>query len=261
MKQQDWIQFKRDGKKISVLTCYDFWSAQILAKTDVDALLVGDSASMVMHGHPHTVHATLEMMLAHTAAVARGAPEKLIIGDLPFLSYRGSLESSVQVARQFFQAGAHALKLEGADGNETVIRHFVESGIPVMGHLGLTPQFIHQMGGYRVQGKHEESKKKILSDAFLLQKWGVSALVLECVPNALAETITAQLDIPTIGIGAGPATDGQVLVLHDLLGANSEFKPKFVRKYANLDAIVREAVGSFVQDIQRGAFPANEESF
>lgn len=257
----DFQRKKQNHEKISMLTCYDYSSARIMANTSVDCLLVGDSVAMTMHGYKDTIAATIEMMCMHTSAVARGAPNKFIVSDLPFLSYRKSLRQSVKATEQLMQAGAKAVKLEGALGNEKFIRHITESGVPVMGHLGLTPQLIHTLGGHKIQGKTEESREQLKKDALRLQDAGCFALVLECVPKEIALQITQSLSIPTIGIGAGPGTDGQVLVFQDLLGMNIDFKPKFVKNFMNGFHHISESIEAYVNDLKTGGFPQNEHSY
>ena len=257
----DFQKKKTAGEKIAMVTCYDYTSAAILNKTGIDCLLVGDSLAMTMHGFRDTISATVEMMAMHTAAVARGAKDKFIISDLPFLSYRSSLSKNMAAVRALMQAGAHAVKLEGASGNAEFIAHLVHSGVPVMGHLGLTPQFVHQLGGYKVQGKTEEAARRILEEALVLEKAGCFALVLECVPAAVAEKISKKLKIPAIGIGAGAATDGQVLVFQDLLGLNTDFKPKFVKRFLDGAALLTQAVEDYARAVKTEEFPAHEHSF
>ena len=252
---------KKNTEKISMVTCYDYTSARFLAKTSIDCLLVGDSVAMTMHGFKDTLSATLEMMCFHTCAVSRGAGDKFIVSDLPFLSYRKSFNKNVSAAQTLIQSGAHAVKLECAKGNIKFIRHLTESGIPVMGHLGLTPQFIHVLGGYKVQGKTDESAMRLKEDALLLQEAGCFALVLECVPASLAKEITNLLSIPTIGIGAGRETDGQVLVFQDVLGLNTEFKPRFVKAFVNGDEQLREGIEKYVHAIKSGCFPNDEHDY
>jgi 3-methyl-2-oxobutanoate hydroxymethyltransferase len=252
---------KSAGEKITMVTCYDYTSAAILNKTSIDCLLVGDSVAMTMHGFRDTISATVEMMAMHTAAVVRGAKDKFIIGDLPFLSYRNALSENMAAVRALMQAGAHAVKLEGASGNAEFIAHLVHSGVPVMGHLGLTPQFVHQLGGYKVQGKTDDSAERILEEALALEKAGCFALVLECVPANVAEKISKKLKIPTIGIGAGNETDGQVLVFQDLLGLNTDFKPKFVRHFIDGAALLTQAVEDYAAAVKTKEFPAHEHSF
>lgn len=244
-----------------MITCYDYTSACLLAQTPVDCLLVGDSVAMTMHGYKDTLSATLEMMAMHTQAVSRGAGDKFIVTDLPFLSYRKSRSHSVTAVQQLMQAGAHAIKLEGSSGNLKLIRHLTESGVPVMGHLGLTPQFINILGGYRVQGKTQDEADKLKRDALELQNAGCFSIVLECVPTQVAKEITELLSIPTIGIGAGQYTDGQVLVFQDLLGLNIDFKPKFVKQFVKGHEQFKQGIETYINAIQTGEFPAYEHSF
>jgi 3-methyl-2-oxobutanoate hydroxymethyltransferase len=252
---------KKGAGRLSMLTCYDSTSARIASSTTVDALLVGDSLAMTMHGHSSTLPATIDLMVAHTAAVVRGAGQKLIVADLPFLSFRKSLTDNVNAVAALMQVGAHAVKLEGAAGNCELVQHLVESGVPVMGHLGLTPQSVNQLGGYKVQGREDTSAKAIIEAAKNLEAAGCFSIVLECVPSALAREITQQLHIPTIGIGAGPDTDGQILVWQDLLGLNTEFTPKFVRQYLRGADLFKEAINQYVKDINEIQFPSPKESY
>lgn len=261
MSNQLFTQKKQTQEKIAILTCYDYTTAKILNDSPIDALLVGDSLAMTMHGFKDTVMATLTMMELHTAAVSRGARDKYIITDLPFLSYRKSLRQSVSVAESLIRAGAQAVKLEGATGNLRLISHLVESGIPVMGHLGLTPQFIHVLGGYKVQGKTEAAAQRLKQDALLLQEAGCFSLVLECIPASLAKEITQSLTIATIGIGAGSDTDGQVLVLQDLLGLNLDFKAKFVKSFLSGSQLLDESVKQYVKSVQQKKFPSYEHCY
>lgn len=254
-------QKKQNKEKISMVTCYDFSMAQIMNKSTVDCILVGDSSAMVMHGYPTTISATIELITTHAAAVARGAPDKFIVGDLPFLSYRQDLVTTMKAVISLMQAGCHAVKLEGARGNEKIIHHIVESGVPVMGHLGLTPQLYHQLGGFRVQGKEVNAAQQLREDASIVEKAGCFATVLECIPAPLAQEITANLTIPTIGIGAGPHVDGQVLVLQDLLGMNSEFKPRFVKKYLEGEQLILKALNQYQEEVKKGVFPSENETF
>jgi len=261
MNSLDFYRKKQSGEKISMITCYDYTSARILADTSVDCLLVGDSAAMTMHGHKDTLLATLPMMCFHTKAVARGAGDKFIISDMPFLSYRKSLSKNVSAAQSLIQAGAQAVKLESAQGNIKLIKHLVESGIPVMGHLGLTLQLMHVQGGFKVQGKTQESATRIKEDAERLQEAGCFGLLLECIPRQLAKDITQSLSIPTIGIGAGPDTDGQVLVFQDLLGLNKDLKPKFVKLFLNGEEQVKNGVEAYVDAVKSGGFPHDEHCY
>lgn len=257
----DFLTAKRAKRRISIVTCYDYTFARILADSPVDALLVGDSAAMVMHGYPSTLHADVPMMATHTAAVVRGAPKKFVIADMPFLTFRKGLNAAMDAAQSLILAGAHAAKLEGVDGHEDVVSHLVQSGIPVMGHLGLQPQSIHATGGYRVQGHTADSARSILRQAAMLEHLGVFAIVLECIPRSLAREVTAALSIPTIGIGAGSDCDGQVLVLHDLLGMNTDLHPRFVRTFSDLNRTISEACTAFDRSTKAGTFPAIQESY
>ena len=255
----DFSRAQREQHPIVMVTAYDALMARLIAGTAADAILVGDSAAMVVHGFPSTVHATLEMMCTHVAAVRRGAPDLLVIADLPFLACRRGCAAAVDAAGALLQAGATAVKLEGLAGHEDVVTHLVGSGIPVMGHLGLTPQSVHQLGGYRIQGREPAEARRLRDEAAELEARGAFAVVLECVPAELAGVITAERGIPTIGIGAGAATSGQVLVLSDLLGLDPRFQPRFSRRYLDGDVLVREAVDRFARDVRSAGFPAAAE--
>jgi 3-methyl-2-oxobutanoate hydroxymethyltransferase len=257
----DFARFKSEGLKISMVTAYDAWSARIIAASHVDAMLVGDSAAMVMHGHQTTLAATVEFMAWHTAAVARSAGGKFVIADLPFLSCRKGLPDAMTAVGALVTSGAQAVKIEGVDGHEEVVRHIVGSGVPVMGHIGLTPQSINQFGGFRVQGRNDLDAARLLRQAHTLQELGCFSIVLECVPTALAERITSELDIPTIGIGAGAGTDGQVLVLHDLLGIDTGYTPRFVRQYLDGDCVLTNALNQYDADVKETRFPGPDESY
>lgn len=257
----DFHEKKMKKQKISMLTCYDSTFARIAAASDIDCLLVGDSLAMTMHGHKTTLNASVYMMALHTAAVARGAGEKFIVGDLPFMSYRKGLTTNMTAVEKIMKAGAHAVKLEGASGNIELVRHLVDSGVPVMGHLGLTPQSVNQLGGFKVQGRDEKAQKKIKEQALQLQDAGAFSLVLECVPSKLAKEITDALEIPTIGIGAGPDCDGQVLVLQDMLGMNENFKPKFVKTYFEGFESFKNVFNTFHQEVMDREFPTQKESY
>lgn len=261
MSVQTFISKKIQQEKISMVTCYDFTFAKLINDTDIDAILVGDSAAMLMHGESSTLNISTAMMAAHIRSVVRGAPKKFIIGDLPFLSYRKSLTSNMTAVETIMKAGAQAVKLEGARGHLKLVQHIVESGVPVMGHLGLTPQSIHGLGGFKVQGRDDRTHKAVLEDALRLQDAGCFSLVLECVPSHLAQEVTSSLDIPVIGIGAGVHVDGQVLVLQDILGLNEGFKPTFLRKYLNGAQIVKEALNHYHQDVLNEEFPNEKESY
>ncbi len=251
---------KHAGDKITMVTCYDHPSAKIINRTKIDSVLVGDSVAMTVHGHPHTTAATIEMMTLHTEAVARGT-NKPIVGDLPFMSYRKSKDETMNAVHNLVNAGATAVKLEGSDGNLETIHHIVHSGVPVMGHIGLTPQHVYTLGGYKVQGKTEESKNLLIQQALELQQAGCFAIVLECVPSELASTITSKLDIATIGIGAGPYTDGQILVWHDMLGIQDEFKPKFMKRYLNSAELKQKALDQYTKEVEEVSFPGIEHTY
>lgn len=254
-------KYKNDNKPISLITCYDYWSAKIVNETDIDAVLVGDSAAMVMHGYGTTVNADMQMMVYHIEAVKKGIKNKLVIGDMPFLSFRKSLIETMNNVEQFMKAGSDAVKIEGANGNLEYIKHIVDSGVPVMGHLGLTPQSVHQLGGYKVQAKDKITADKLIINAKKLEEAGCFSIVLELIPAELAKEVTDGLTIPTIGIGAGKFTSGQVLVLQDMLGMNIEFNPKFLRKYLNGFELIKVALNSFNNDVKNKNFPSIDESF
>jgi len=256
----DLRSLKAEGRRFAMLTAYDYPTARILDEAGIPVILVGDSLANVVLGHPTTLPVTMEEMLHHTRAVARGAPSALVVGDLPFLSYQASDEEAVRNAGRFLkEAGAHAVKLEG--GRPELIERVVSAGIPVMGHLGLTPQSVHAMGGYRVQARTEETAERLLADALQLEKAGAFGLVLEGVPSAVAGRVTGSLAVPTIGIGAGPHCDGQVLVLHDLLGLSFGKPAKFVKRYADLRGEIERAVTSFREEVEGGAYPGPEHSY
>jgi 3-methyl-2-oxobutanoate hydroxymethyltransferase len=257
----DFRKMKTEKRKISMVTCYDHWSARIIAQTDIECILVGDSLAMVVHGFPSTLHATVEMMALHTNAVARGAPDKFIVADMPFPTFRRGIPTAMECVDRLMKAGAHAIKLEGVEGHEDVVKAIVGSGVPVMGHLGLTPQSIHQLGGFRVQGRETQAVLNLKRDARALQELGAFSVVLECVPSQVASEITQDLTIPTIGIGAGKETDGQVLVLQDLLGMNPSFKPKFVRHFLNGEEQLRNALKHYHAGVSDGTFPSTNESY
>lgn len=260
MNIHDFNQMKRSAKPIVMATCYSYWAAQLMAETEVDCLLVGDSVAMVEHGYSSTLQATVEMMERHVDAVARGAPRKFIVGDMPFLSYRKGLVQAVEAVERLMRVGAHAVKLEGAVGHLDIIRHIVDSGVPVMGHLGLTPQSVHALGGYALQGRGQEAADRLYEEAHRLQEAGCFALVLECVPEMLAERITESLLIPTIGIGAGSKTSGQVLVFHDMLGLN-DFKAKFMKRYLNGADQMKSAINAYSREVRALQFPAREHCY
>jgi 3-methyl-2-oxobutanoate hydroxymethyltransferase len=253
---------KSEGKKITMLTAYDFPTAQIVDQTGIDMILVGDSLGMVVQGLESTLPVTMEEMLYHTKMVSRAAKTALVVGDMPFLSYQTSQEEAVRNAGRFLkEAGAEAVKLEGGSPMADVIRAIVSAGIPVMAHIGLTPQYVHVLGGFKVQGKDDAAREKILADARAVQEAGAFSVVLEAMPASLAKELREILHIPTIGIGAGPDCDGQVLVLHDLLGLFDRFTPKFVKKYVNLKDKALQAVKEYKHDVENGKFPSEEHSF
>jgi 3-methyl-2-oxobutanoate hydroxymethyltransferase len=255
-------QKKLAAEPITMLTAYDYPSALILDRAGVDTILVGDSLGMVVLGYENTLPVTMDDMLHHCKAVARGARAALLIGDMPFLSYQVSLEEAVRNAGRFLQEGGmDAVKLEGGRERLEAVRAIVAAGIPVMGHLGLTPQSVHQLGGFRLQGKNASAARRLLEDALALEEAGCFGLVLESVPARLAEFISHRLSIPTIGIGAGAGCDGQVLVYHDVLGLFDRFTPKFVKRYAELSAAILEAVDRYREDVRARRFPGAEQAF
>jgi 3-methyl-2-oxobutanoate hydroxymethyltransferase len=255
-------EMKRAGVPIAMLTAYDYTAARLLDRAGVDALLVGDSASNVMAGNETTLPITLDHMIYHAQCVVRAIERALVVVDLPFGSYQGdSKEALVSAVRVMKEAGAHAVKLEGGAPVVDTVERIVTAGIPVMGHLGLTPQSIYSFGTYQVRAREDEEAEALKRDARLLQEAGCFAIVLEKIPQDLAAEVTAHLDIPTIGIGAGSATDGQVLVGHDALGLTTDFNPRFVRRYARLDESITEAVHAYVDDVRNRDFPSEDESY
>jgi 3-methyl-2-oxobutanoate hydroxymethyltransferase len=255
-------EMKNRGEKISMLTAYDFSMAGILDGAGVDVLLVGDSASNVMAGHETTLPITLDQMIYHGASVVRAIKRALVVVDLPFGSYQGNSSEALRSAiRIMKETGAHAVKMEGgAEIKDSIVR-ILSAGVPVMGHLGLTPQSIYKFGTYTVRAREEAEAKKLMEDARILEECGCFALVLEKIPSALARKVAESLSIPVIGIGAGPFVDGQVLVTHDLLGITNQFKPRFLRKYADLHGIISEAVGRYVEDVKQKDFPNDKEAY
>ncbi|MBS1962708.1 MAG: 3-methyl-2-oxobutanoate hydroxymethyltransferase [Bdellovibrionales bacterium] len=257
----DFKSRKLSREKLVMVTCYDSSFARVLEESTVDLLLVGDSAAMTMHGHDSTIQADVEMIAIHTMAVARAAPNKFLVADLPFLAIRKGMLAGMEAIERLVKAGAHAVKIEGIRGNAELVRHVTESGIPVMGHLGLTPQFVNAFGGMKVQAKSAEEQDRLLADALEFERLGAFSLVLECVPADIAKKIAAALAIPVIGIGAGVDVDGQVLVLQDLLGFNPGFKPKFLRQYLNGYEQFIGAFDRFGADVRAGTYPSKEESY
>ncbi len=252
---------KLRGEVITMLTAYDYPTALAMDQTGVDSILVGDSLGMVVLGYPNTLPVTMQDMLHHCRAVARGAQYALLIGDMPFMSYQASVEDAMRNAGRFLQkAGMDAVKLEGGRERVDVVRAIVSAGIPVMGHLGLTPQSVHQLGGFRPQGREVAAARRMLEDALILQEAGCFSIVLESVPARLGALISHRLEIPTIGIGAGDGCDGQVLVTHDLLGLFDRFTPKFVKKYADLHGEMKRAFTSYIKQVKERSFPSSEHT-
>jgi 3-methyl-2-oxobutanoate hydroxymethyltransferase len=255
-------KFKAAGQKICMVTAYDATFSRILDEAGADVLLVGDSLGMVVQGHESTLPVTMDQMVYHARAVAKGAKRAHVVGDLPFMSYQSSVDEAVKNAgRMISEGGAHSVKLEGGAEFADVVKAIVRASIPVMGHIGLTPQSVHKMGGYVVQGRDEDQARRLLDDAVLLEAAGCFALVLEGVPLELAKQITRRLSIPVIGIGAGKYCDGQVLVCYDLLGFNPQFKPKFVKRYADGFGVVKAAAQQFFDEVREGTFPDEDHSF
>lgn len=253
---------KQSHQKITMLTCYDYTTAKIMNEVGIDIMLVGDSLGMVLLGYENTLPVTVEEMLHHTKAVKRGNSKALLVLDMPYLSYHIKPSEAVRNAGRFLkEGGAEAVKIEGGREMVKTIKALLDADIPVMGHIGLTPQAIHKMGGYKVQGKDEKQAQRLKEDALILQDAGVFSLVLESIPWTLAKEITASLTIPTIGIGAGKYCDGQVLVVNDMLGWYGDFTPKFVKKYANISEIMKKAFIDFKKEVEKGIFPDEEHSY
>ena len=255
-------EMKQRKEKIPMLTAYDYVTAKMIDEAGVPLILVGDSLGMVMLGYESTIPVTMEEMIHHTKAVVRGATKALIIGDMPFMTYHVSVSDALHNAARFIQeGGAQAVKLEGGEVVAEKVRRLVDCGIPVMGHIGLTPQSIHQLGGFKVRGKAVEEAKKLLNDACILEEAGAFAVVLECTPAPLSKLITQKLAIPTIGIGAGPDCDGQVQVISDILGLYTEFVPKHAKQYAKLAGEIKTAVSSYISEVKSLSFPTTEQSY
>ena len=254
-------QKNKSGQKISMITCYDYLSACILDKSDIDAVLVGDSLAMVMHGHETTIPATVDMMTLHVAAVNRGIKSKPLVADMPFLAHRKGLTLTMETVDRFCKSGAQAVKIEGAGDALTDIEYIIRSGVPVMGHLGMTPQSVHQLGGHRLQGKGQKTATQLIENAKMLEQAGVFSIVLEMVPSSVGKKITKEISVPTIGIGAGVNTSGQILVWHDLLGMNPSFKPKFLRTYLDAHYKILEALNGYCDDVKNKNFPSKQESY
>jgi 3-methyl-2-oxobutanoate hydroxymethyltransferase len=255
-------QMKERGEKIAMLTAYDATFARLFDDGGADVLLVGDSLGMVVQGHDTTLPVTLEEMAYHCRAVVRGTRRAHVVGDMPFMTYQASIEQGMANAgRLIKEGGCHSVKLEGGAVHAELVRKLVASGIPVMGHIGLTPQSFHQLGGFKVQGREQGGREKLVADALALEEAGVYAIVLEAIPADIAREITECLTIPTIGIGAGVACDGQVLVGYDMLGMDETFKPRFVRRFATLGTAIKDAVGQYVNEVRGSTFPSDAESF
>ena len=256
------VKMKHQSKKIACLTAYDYSLARILDDAGIDVLLVGDSVGCVVQGQPNTLAVTMDEMIYHTRIVARGRKRALVVGDMPFLSFQVSKEQALRNAGRFLQeAGAEAVKLEGGVAMRETISAIVDAGIPVMGHVGLTPQSVHRFGGYKIQGREKGRHEMIIRDALAIQEAGAFAIVLEGVPTALAKEITDRVTIPTIGIGAGIHCDGQVLVVHDMLGLFDDFAPTFVKRYADIKGTMTAAVKNFIDEVRERKFPGEEHSF
>jgi 3-methyl-2-oxobutanoate hydroxymethyltransferase len=255
-------QMKERGDRIAMLTAYDATFARLLDESGADVLLVGDSLGMVVQGNDTTLPVTLEEMAYHCRAVVRGTTRAHVVGDMPFMTYQASVEQGMANAgRLIKEGGCHSVKLEGGAQHAELVSRLVSAGIPVMGHIGLTPQSYHQLGGFKVQGREQGGREKLIADALALEEAGVYAIVLEAIPSDIAREITERLTIPTIGIGAGVACDGQVLVSYDMLGMDETFKPRFVRRFATLGQTIKEAVGQYVNEVRGGTFPSDAESF
>lgn len=257
----DIIRKKREGKKLTMLTAYDYPFAQIVDEAGIDMILIGDSLGVVVQGNNNTLSVTMDEMLYHTRIVSRAVEHTLVIGDMPFMSFQPGIEDTVRNACRFLQAGATAVKLEGGEAVAGRIRALTQMDIPVMGHVGLTPQSVHRMGGYKVQGREPAMAERIMMDAKVVEEAGAFAVVLEGIPLELGRKITKGLTIPTIGIGAGPHCDGQVLVLHDLLGLFERFHPTFVKTFVNLKSQALDAVKRYKEEVELGKFPSEEESY
>ena len=258
----DFLNKKRDGKKITMLTAYDYPFARIVDEAGIDVILVGDSLGMVVQGLENTLPVTMDEMIYHTKMVSRAVKNAMVIGDMPFMSYQTGIEDAIRNAGRFLkEAGASAVKMEGGAEVADHIKAMTKSDIPVMAHIGLTPQSIHRMGGYKVQGKTEEAAKELIEEAHIAEDAGAFSLILEAIPMDLSRKITEELSIPTIGIGGGPYCDGQVLVLHDVIGLFERFVPKFIKKYANLKDDALNAIRKYREEVEKGTFPSDEQSF
>lgn len=258
----DFLKKKQDKKKITMLTAYDYPFAKMVDEAGIDAILVGDSLAMVVQGLENTLPVTMDEMIYHTKMVVRAVNRAMVIGDMPYLSYQTSIMDALRNAGRFLkEGGAQGVKLEGGREVEDIVKALTKAEIPVLAHIGLTPQAIHRMGGYKVQGKTDEAAQKLIEDAKLLEEAGAFAILLEAIPSELAARITADLAIPTIGIGAGPSCDGQILVLHDVLGLFERFLPKFAKRYVNLKEEAVKSLRQYKEEVEKGAFPGKEHSF
>jgi 3-methyl-2-oxobutanoate hydroxymethyltransferase len=259
---KSFARMKEKGEKIAILTAYDFFTARMLDQIGIDSILVGDSVNMVFYGSPTTLSINMDQMIYHTKAVSSAVKRALVIADMPFLSYQTSPSDAIGNAGRFLkEGGAHVVKIEGGVELAGTVKKIIEMGIPVMGHIGLTPQSIHKLGGFTVRGKTEQDRKYLVESAQILEDVGCFSLLLESVPKALAESISRSLKIPTIGIGAGAGCDGQVLVINDILGLFEDFEPKFVRRYAELGKEIKKACQNYLNDVKSGKFPSEEESY
>jgi 3-methyl-2-oxobutanoate hydroxymethyltransferase len=256
---RDFIKKKREGEKIVMITAYDYMTAKILDKLDIDGVLVGDSLGMVLLGYETTLPVTMEDMLHHTRAVARARPRQLIVGDMPFMSYQPSVSMAVENAGKFIKAGADAVKVEGGFDVADKIEAILKAGIPVMGHIGLTPQWVHRFGGYRLMGKEHEAAVRLDEEAKMLEELGVFSIVIEFTTSEVANEITKRLNIPTIGIGCGSGCDGQIIVINDIIGL-SPFIPSFAKKYADVGSMIEKAVSSYIDEVKNGKFPGEEHT-
>ena len=261
MTIHDWLLKKSQQEKIAMITCYDAWSAQLINDTAIDAVLVGDSIGMVVYGDDNTFHVTVDLLANHTNAVSKTCKKPFIITDMPFLADQKGLTQTMRAVEKLVLAGAKAIKIEGLRGKEKTIKHIIDAGIPVMAHLGLTLQHLNQIGGFKVQGKTHEHAEEIFNHAKQLEDLGVFAIVLECIPSSLAKRITENLRIPTIGIGAGNQTDGQILVLHDMLGLNPKFKAKFVKTFMNGGELVQAALNQYASEVKNITYPDATHSY
>jgi 3-methyl-2-oxobutanoate hydroxymethyltransferase len=254
-------KLKREGKKLVVVTSYDYWSAKILNETDVNGILIGDCSSMVMHGYDNTLNCDVDMIELHTRAVRKGAKDKFLIAAMPFMANRKGLKTAMDNVERLMRAGANAIKIEGLDGNEELIAHLSESGIPTIGHIGLTPTHHNMLGGFKVQGKSYEDELRIVEEARKLEELGCICIVLEAVPPHVGAAVRDAVEIPVVGVGAGMDVDGQALVLQDMLGFSTDFKPKFVRTYMYGADLIKDAVNQFAADVHAEAFPSVKECY